>query len=84
MDRLTDFARESLLVARSSFLQGEMSESELRAYLKYNLGFSSESAEEYLQGLGEVAPQGAASPNAQLAPPEPVERRRPLLRPRYG
>lgn len=90
--RLTDQARQCLGVARSMFMFGELSEEDLRGYLKSHLGFSSESAEEYVLACGdandgdpaEERPSAAAKAACQLPPQSPVERRRGTLRPRYG
>jgi hypothetical protein len=85
--RLTEKQRKELEWCHQGFIDGRVSEDELRAYLKHHLGWSSESAEEYVNAAcdaSDYAPQPPATPNAQLAPQEPVERRRPLLRPRYG
>lgn len=85
--RLTDTQRKELSWCHQGFIDGRVNEDELRAYLKYHLGWSSESAEEYVNAACDAcdgAPAAPTSPNAQLAPADPVETRRPILKPRYG
>jgi hypothetical protein len=89
---LDDKDHACLMFARSMFLTGHLSLDDLGRYITGCLGFSEEAAIEYLNSCGdaedgdyaEPSPAVQAAVNARLAPPEPVERPRRILRPNYG
>lgn len=87
LSRLTDRERKELDFAHQSFLDSRISQDELDAWLKFQLGWNADARLEYVNAACDAcdgAPPVPASPNAQLAPQSPVERPRRILTPNYG
>lgn len=84
---LTESRRKDLDRIHQAFIDGRMTDYELGAWLKFELGWEADAVREYVNAACDacdIAPPAPASPNAQLAPATPVERPRRILTPRYG